>query len=164
MTDETVDNPFVATIRGAQNGFTRPAGMLSLVPERREIPRYWLDEAHAAIEAAAVTHPDLTWAGFGPGHAAPIPECVATALAFLKCGPVVAVRTLKTGRGSYGLKHAAECWGRLIGFESYIGNGDLIVAALHLGLRVKRVLRTPNAFIGVRLIRSTCSTELRSAV
>jgi hypothetical protein len=37
---------------------------------------------------------------------------------------------------SYVLKHTAEKWGERIGFEPYVGNGDMILAAIHCQLRI----------------------------
>lgn len=50
---------------------------------------------------------------------------------------------------SYGLKHGAERWGDQNGMSSYVGNGVLIAAALHLGMRV--LLDDYNAHIGITL-------------
>lgn len=61
---------------------------------------------------------------------APDPKQVETARAFLSgCVPV---KTRPAASHSYGLKHAAERWGK-----SYVSNGALIQAAIDLGLRVE---------------------------
>jgi hypothetical protein len=58
---------------------------------------------------------------------------VATALAFLR-----QCRRIKTPNlSSYGLKHAAERWGRRNGMKPYITNGELIVAAIYLNFTIK---------------------------
>lgn len=120
-----------------------------------------LQEAVAAIEAARVRHSKLTDFGFGvfnetslspaeyqtkfaEERAAFRPAQVATAIAFLRTCEVVK----KPNHGSYGLKHRAEQWGKRNGRESYVTNGALIVAAVHLGLPLQ-VLHGPNANVGV---------------
>ncbi|MBL8550451.1 MAG: hypothetical protein JNJ73_10725 [Hyphomonadaceae bacterium] len=55
---------------------------------------------------------------------------------------------------SYTFKHEAERWLRAsFDCDAYISNGMLIIAALHLGLRVKRVEHngrgTPNAYLNL---------------
>ena len=73
-------------------------------------------------------------------------EGVATAINFLlQCRPVASARL-----SSYGLKHAAERWGGRYGMASYIANGELIAAAIFLGLPIARVDPTsPNVAVAV---------------
>jgi hypothetical protein len=70
---------------------------------------------------------------------------VATALAFLQqCN-----KTKTPNLSSYGLKHAAERWGRRHGMEPYITNGELIVAAIYLDFKIKPYPNSPNVAIAV---------------
>ena len=102
-------------------------------------------EAEAAIAAAKLALPQLFC------HGMRYPGCkigcdnfalqgVSTALEFLKqCR-----KTQKPNRNSYGLKHAAERWGK-----TYIANGELIVAAVFLGFPYHWSGDGPNVLIGV---------------
>jgi hypothetical protein len=73
------------------------------------------------------------------------PEEVATAIAFLRrCRPTRAARL-----SSYSLKHAAERWGNASGMAPYVSNGELIAAALYLGLPVDIDTTCVNALVGV---------------
>lgn len=127
-----------------------------VVPIR--IPKHWLDEARAAIKAA----PDSLTAGGWSLNRRAVPLGydakldalqVATALAYLKMGPVRVLRRVpsRLPRSSYGMKHEAERWGREIGFAPYVTNGALIAAALHLRIPMRYVDR-PNCALGVRTI------------
>jgi hypothetical protein len=100
----------------------------------------------AAITVAKAAFPSLGDFGFGKPWEPINPAHVATAMAFLnRCR-----KTKKPTRGSYGLKHLAERWGRDNGLEPYITNGALIVAAVALGFKVIRQSSSdPNAVIGV---------------
>lgn len=120
-----------------------------------------LGEAAAAIEDAKQRFDRLTDFGFGvyderslcaaeraqkleEERQAFSPEQVATAIAFLRhCEPT---KTLNSD--SYSLKHKAEKWGAKNGYESYVTNGALIVAAVYLGFPVAHSTG-PNASIGV---------------
>src|SRR5262249_43487705 len=71
---------------------------------------------------------------------------VATAIAFLRqCRPIKTPSLC-----SYGLKHAAESWGERNGLEGYVANGELIAAAVYLGLTLKPFeYDCPNVKIGI---------------
>jgi hypothetical protein len=103
-----------------------------------------LEEAAQAIVVAQKMEPRLSDGGFNDRPADKLrPKEMATTIAFLRhCRP-----TKTTGIGSYGLKHAAERWGRANKGVPYVSNGALIAAALYLGLRVKPY--SINAEIGV---------------
>ncbi len=122
------------------------------------IPLKWLEAASEAIEFAAEKWPLLSrngWVASAFDKSEPPKPLdvasVATAMAFLRCS---GVRILKgfSGRGSYGWKHSAEAWGERIGFAPYVANGDLICAALFLGIPTRQegpvncllALRMPN--------------------
>jgi hypothetical protein len=67
---------------------------------------------------------------------------VRTACAYLLARPEG-----RTWRDSYGLKHEAERWGRAVGMNSYVANGTLIAAAIHLDLPVRHVVGGPNVMV-----------------
>jgi hypothetical protein len=114
----------------------------------RVIPPRWIQRAWLAIEEAGNIHPGLDRVGWNMPKAEPFSlRSVATAMAFIECGPVT---RLRIPRGSsYALKHNAEWWGQRIGFESYVGNGDLILASIHCGLLVGKP-HGPNSAISLR--------------
>ena len=115
------------------------------------IPAHYLDEAKKAIARTQ----GVSRRGFDSKKDDP-PDvlCVATALAFLDCGPVVQVAlSNRHAKSSYGLKHDAERWGRLLGFEPYIANGDLICAVLYRGIPYRHI-RGPNCTVALRLAES----------
>jgi hypothetical protein len=107
------------------------------------------DEATRAIEAAKAAMPELTTWGVGikddrrefsgPG--------VATAIAFLR----QCTKTNDPRFSSYGLKHAAERWGKQHGLESYVTNGELIAAAIYLGFKIEKAMdrQNPNVTVAV---------------
>ena len=47
-------------------------------------------------------------------------------------------------RGSYGLKHDVENWGRNHGMSGYVSNGSAIVGAILSGYKVVRERNSPN--------------------
>jgi hypothetical protein len=47
-------------------------------------------------------------------------------------------------RGSYGLKHDVENWGRDHGMSGYVSNGSAIVGAILSGYKVVRERNSPN--------------------
>jgi hypothetical protein len=101
----------------------------------RVIPPRWLQHALFSIEDASNAHPGLDRVGWNtPRREAFNLRSVATAIAFIDCGPVTRLRMPR--ESSYTLKHCAERWGRRIGFEPYVGNGDLILAAIYCGLSI----------------------------
>jgi hypothetical protein len=119
-----------------------------------------LAEAKIAIELALAALPHLTVHGIGAydarrvvfsGHAFDACrtdfgiERVATAIAFFRSGP----RTRKRREDSGWLKHLAERWGRDQGMSSYVANGELIAAAVYLGLPIQGVSKAPNVLIRV---------------
>jgi len=127
------------------------------------------DEAKAALAKAKAAMPHLTWAGIGTydrekrrcvssgeeferdrrDEAFDLKQ-VATAIAFLR----LCVPTKGAAVNSYGLKHAAERWGREHGMQPYVANGELIVAACYLGLSIGYEPRnSPNVGVGVQLRR-----------
>lgn len=114
-------------------------------------------KAHAARAIAAIEPTlDLWRGGFGVEHHDALNRaCVATALAFIDCGPVMRVGLKsRKARNSYGLKHTAENWGRHLGFEPYIANGDLICAALYRGIPITRYdRRSPNCTVALGVIQ-----------
>jgi hypothetical protein len=128
-----------------------------MTDEETAIPPHLLSWADAAIVAAQIAHPGLCRNGLAGERHDPLDRrCVATALAFILCGPVRRVQLVR-GRGSYSLKHDAERWGRLIGFEPYVSNGDFIAAASYLKVPLRPDVRgTPNATIGLTLVTSAC--------
>jgi hypothetical protein len=114
-------------------------------------------EAIEAIEMAKAAYPKLCTDGMGEGMTAETfersrndfePANVATAIAYLRQR-----RTVKHPRvSSYHLKHLAERWGRENGMQPYITNGELIVAAIYLGIKIKpAVFRSLNVAVGVRV-------------
>jgi hypothetical protein len=121
----------------------------------------YLREARAAI-ASVVSDPTLglTRNGFiiDPQELrTPNPfdvGSVATALAFIDRGLVSRVGAGdRRAVGSYGLKHAAEKWGRENGFEPYVGNGDFIAAIVWRKIPYRRDGgRSPNCQVGLRYV------------
>ena len=119
------------------------------------------EEAHHAIEVAKTMCAELTPEGIGayePGmklvfHGETFercrnefnPEQVATAIAFLR----LCIPTKVPTKGSYGLKHEAECWGRRNGRCRYVANGELIAAAIYLGFCISDKACGPNVDVGV---------------
>jgi hypothetical protein len=103
-----------------------------------------------AIALAKEKFPDLSASGLNTTDVDPVDvDQVATAIAYLRN-----LRPTKTTtRGSYGLKHSAERWGRANRMEPYVTNGALIAAAVALGFVVKRQdgRNNPNADIGVNI-------------
>jgi len=85
-----------------------------------------------AIDDAAEHHKNLDRNGWARVRMQPLDlECVATAIMFIAVGPV---KHMKIPRwSSYSAKHAAERWGRNLGFAPYIANGDFLAAALSNG-------------------------------
>lgn len=110
-------------------------------------------EAERAIQVAITTHPFLAARGFGdqPRNDLSV-EGVATALAFLRnCCRVTRIPKWS----SYGIKHAAEQWGRKYGFEPFVANGEAIAAAVYLSIPLKRLNNDdPNALIAVDTVRT----------
>ena len=130
-----------------------------------------LGEAKVAIATAKSTLPDLVWQGMAvkrndvyvdfdgyktwevpkeyieKSRNGFDPEHVATAIAYLRecCIPTKAPRS-----NSYWLKHLAEDWGAGHGMAPYIANGELIAAAIYLGLPVKVTDDNVNVRIGTK--------------
>jgi hypothetical protein len=104
----------------------------------RVIPAEWLHSARHAIEFAPPLLDRVGWNRCHPQRASgqePFDlHSVATAIGFIATGPVCRVSVPRLS--SYGLKHGAERWGDPGGFASYIGNGDMILAALFCGVRM----------------------------
>lgn len=115
--------------------------IFTLEERRRIIPPWWLQRAQVAIEVIAQAHPLLDRAGWKCclPRRRQVERCdlrsVATAIAFIESSGEVAHREDTKGC-SYGLKHRAEEWGGRNGFESYVGTGDFILAALYCGVRL----------------------------
>jgi hypothetical protein len=131
----------------------------NIVPIKRD-PYYdtTIPETYLALAKGAVAKVGAHWRGLTPfgyekdgaDKAFNVKE-IATALMFIQLGPYY-------GPGdSYGLKHIAEHWGRILHFAPYIANGAFIVAALFdqmtrgsKGCRVKPYGGTnPNASIRI---------------
>jgi hypothetical protein len=113
-----------------------------------------LATAAAAIAAAPVS---LYRSGWNSRFRDPLdPTSVAAALAFLTDGPVERV-PLRRGSSSYGLKHDAECWARATGYAigaaAYIANGDLIGAAVYMGIETSPAAGL-NCICGIRVVCS----------
>jgi hypothetical protein len=106
----------------------------------RVIPSEWLEHAQLAIKNANPRLDRVGWNRCLPRRASgqePFNvRSVATAIAFIEAGPVCRVSVPRLS--SYALKHGAERWGNLVGFEPYVGNGDFILAARHCGVRLGR--------------------------
>jgi hypothetical protein len=102
------------------------------------IPAEWLERAQIAIEYAPAGLDRVGWHRCTPRHAIgrePFDvRSVATAIAFIEAGLVCRVRRPRLS--SYWLKHRAEQWGQGVGFASYVGNGDFILAALYCDVRL----------------------------
>lgn len=59
-------------------------------------------------------------------------------------------KTFNSRRGSYGLKHDAERWGRESGMSPYVANGEFILAAILTGFEYKREKRAhPNCIFNM---------------
>jgi hypothetical protein len=137
------------------------AAVIPIAARSGRIPALYLEQAQRCM-AALKTDPlgrNLSRGGFddhehADGKALNL-RCIATALMFFDLGPVRINRTLhKRGPSSYGLKHAAESWGRELGLEPYIANGDLIAAALYRRVPIKRFpWGGPNCLVAVRVLR-----------
>jgi hypothetical protein len=116
-------------------------------------------EAITAIKMAKAAHPRLCCNGMGLGdnwrdikafekdRNNLSPANVATAIAYLRqCRP--AKRPIVS---SYHLKHLAERWGRENGVQPYIANGELIAAAVFVGLKIGAPFQNyPNVGVAVR--------------
>jgi hypothetical protein len=112
-------------------------------------------DARAAIVDVMERHPDLTDQGFErPGrrgfdhHRADMLHPFAVkqfeyARAWLSAVPKRSAPNRDYGH-SYGLKHVVEKWA-----GSYVSNGMLIAAALHLGLPIARCPSNINCWVGV---------------
>jgi hypothetical protein len=120
------------------------------------IPKHFREQARTAIDAALIKYPDLNRNGLGGEHHEVLDvDSVATALAFLQCGPVRKSRIESARRDSASLKLDAERWGRLIGFADYVGNGDLIAAVTLLGIPTRRIDDSLNVAVGLVILEST---------
>jgi hypothetical protein len=117
----------------------------------RVIPAEWLDSARHAMERAPPLLDRIGWNRCHPRRASgqePFNvRSVATAIAFIESGPVCRVSVPRLS--SYALKHGAERWGDRVGFEPYVGNGDLILAARYCGVRLGKA-NDANCAIGLR--------------
>jgi hypothetical protein len=104
---------------------------MSTTSKLRVIPEEWLESASIAIAHAPSLLDRIGWNRCHPrrvsGREPFDVRSVATAIAFIKAGPVCRVSVPRLS--SYALKHGAERWGNLVGFEPYVGNGDFILAA-----------------------------------
>jgi len=138
-----------------------------------------VDELRGAIAAVLDAHPDLSILGWHgdpdspfdhprryarPGSQAeryrhaPTPaereridlERARTALRFIE-EMARPRKTFNTKIGSYGLKHRAEGWGHDNGMESYVANGEFIVAAIIAGFRYRRWGTSPNCSFNIGL-------------
>jgi hypothetical protein len=98
-------------------------------------------QSQYAIAEACQRFPSLCPNGLSGGMTHWIPQQIAVAIAALK----KCQKTKQPTIGSYSLKHIVE---RAVG--TYIANGDLIVAALHLGFTVTPYRDSPNVGIGVK--------------
>jgi hypothetical protein len=123
------------------------------------MPEDWAaDEAEKAIKEAKMTHLELCCWGmknnehthneFVEARSAFEPKNVATSIAYLRkcCQPVK-----KPEQSSYFLKHQAERWDRIHNMQPYVTNGELIAAAVYLGLKIKPLANNPNVNIAVKL-------------
>jgi hypothetical protein len=120
------------------------------------IPPWWLHSAQHAIKEVGTAHPRLDRVGWNycfprraSGQELFSERSVATAIAFIEAGPVTRARIPK--KSSYALKHIAERWGRSVGFETYVGNGDFIIAALHCGVTLGEAYMT-NCPVALRVV------------
>jgi hypothetical protein len=121
---------------------------MSNIDAGRVISPGWLQRARLAIEEMRNAHPGLDRVGWNTPHSEPFNlRSVATAIAFIECGPVARIQIPRGS--SYALKHSAERWGQRIGFEPYVGNGDLILAALHCGVPIGKA-HGPNCSVALR--------------
>jgi hypothetical protein len=80
---------------------------------------------------------------------------VRTALRFIEtqCCPQ---KTFNKKRGSYGLKHDAEAWGKENGMSSYVANGEFILAAILAGFDFKREKRAnPNCLFNIAFLKKS---------
>jgi hypothetical protein len=91
---------------------------------------------------------------------------VATALLYLHAGPIEILERVsrKLPHTSYGLKHKAENWGKLVGFAPYVSNGAFIVAAEWLHVPSRRHSGSPNIDYGVKLLRDVDRDAFESPV
>ncbi|MGA7713922.1 MAG: hypothetical protein WCA81_18665 [Rhizomicrobium sp.] len=123
------------------------------------------EETHQHILRVMVRHPELTTNGFGFGHLVRPADyevefqkrrrdmlsdgsCRQFEMAVTWLRLCSRTKRVNRGQTTYGLKHEAEAWAR-----SYISNGMLIAAALHLGFTVAPASGSaddcPNAYINI---------------
>ncbi len=116
--------------------------------------RCYMEEAREAIAWTARYFPTLSVHGWGvEPPSKPAPHHVATALTFLdlsgveRCTRPDAVERCSRPDAvdSYGWKHRAEEWGAALGLDSYISNGEFIIAALWRGVATTQKAGTPNS-------------------
>lgn len=117
-----------------------------------------ITEAITAIEMAKAAYPRLCPNGMGLGNnwrdtealerdrSRFSPANVETAIAYLRqCRPAK-----RPTVSSYHLKHLAEQWGRENNMQPYIANGELIAAAIYLGIKIGKPFQNyPNVGIAV---------------
>ena len=91
-------------------------------------------------------------------------HAVATALLFLDDSGRVRrqPRLTACSRSSYQLKHIAEAWGALHGYERYISTADFVCAALWRGVPVEPHHQGGNPWLGLRLLRRAPPTARAS--
>ena len=108
------------------------------------------------IDRVLARWPDLGAYGLAGGGGRPDLERVKVCAAWLSLRCPAAPRRGKRLPGSYSLKHAVE---RAVAPLGWIGNGELITAALILGLDVRPIESTPNATIAItnRLRAHACA-------
>ena len=117
----------------------------------------------AAVEAGDVSMNGIIWRTTDDARKGFARTEVATALLFLAGGPVTTLKRIPSrGAGtSYGWKHTAEKWGRLMGLEPYITNGEFIVAADWLGIPSRREIFSLNVVYALKSTRNYNADLLR---
>lgn len=119
-----------------------------------------IERAEQVIKAMANSEKNLSYYGYRHPEHKNFPENRADFLKrdaaeeFVRAAEWLAAEvargTLGRSKGSYSLKHDAE-----EATGGYISNGMLIAAAIHMGLKVRRIPDTPNAEISIPIkIRS----------
>lgn len=153
-------NPAAAgrAARGGNGDDDAPRTLAKQAPfVNHPIDNHALDVAQAAeaIEIAKAAEPTLT--GYGVAyrrrgrlvvdHDPPplTPEGVAIAIEFLMMCRHARAPVLS----SYGIKHSIERWCALNGRPTYIANGQVVVAAIFLGLKIAKFAGSPNVGIAV---------------
>jgi hypothetical protein len=146
------------------------------IPDLNRYPPKVIAVALRAIEAAKATQ-KISDHGYGepiPGKGCvydtdkPVLNAtfnvgeVATALLFLVGGPVKLLRAVpRVASSSYGWKHKAEAWGKLVGLSPYVSNGAFIVAAEWFGVPSRRYTHnSPNTAYALKSVREKWDDSL----